>query len=72
MPAKPYNGHPSYNHWNAALWFANDEGLYRMALECKTGKDLLARCDDIGFFKTPDGVRLNERLCGHALRCLRS
>jgi hypothetical protein len=32
---------------------------------------LLERCDEIGFFKTQDGVRLNERLCAHALRCLR-
>ena len=67
---KKYNGHPSYNHWNVALWFANDYGLYRLAIQCKTGRELMERCDDIGFHKTPDGVRLNERLCGHALRCL--
>jgi hypothetical protein len=31
---KGYNGHPSYNYWNVALWVANDEGLYRLALDC--------------------------------------
>jgi len=69
--AKTYNGHPSWAHWNVALWFAGDEGLYRMALGCKTGKQLLELCNDIGFYKTPDGARLNERLCAHALQCLR-
>ena len=29
-----YNGHPSRNYWNVALWLANDEGLYRLAREC--------------------------------------
>jgi uncharacterized protein (DUF1810 family) len=29
-----YNGHKNYNHWNVSLWINNDEGLYRMALEC--------------------------------------
>lgn len=28
-----YNGHPSYNAWNVALWIANDEPLYRLALQ---------------------------------------
>jgi len=68
---KRYNGHPSYNHWNVALWFGNDEGLYRLAKSCRTGRELLEACDEMGFIKTPDDVRLNERLCGHALRCLR-
>jgi hypothetical protein len=27
-----YNGHKNWNHWNVALWIANDEGLYGMAM----------------------------------------
>lgn len=29
-----YNGHKNWNHWNVALWIGNDEGLYRLALDC--------------------------------------
>lgn len=29
-----YNGHKNWNHWNVSLWINNDEGLYRMALDC--------------------------------------
>jgi hypothetical protein len=29
-----YNGHPSWNYWNVSLWVGNDEGLYRLALDC--------------------------------------
>ena len=25
----PYNGHPSWAHWNCSLWAFNDEPLYR-------------------------------------------
>ena len=27
-----YNGHPSWNAWNVALWIGNDEPLYRAAV----------------------------------------
>lgn len=33
-----YNGHPSKNYWNVSLWINNDEGLYRLALECIKAK----------------------------------
>ena len=29
-----YNGHKNWNHWNVSLWINNDEGLYRLALNC--------------------------------------
>ena len=40
-----YNGHPSWNAWNVALWISNDEGTYRDAvrLSRNLGKDEAAR-----------------------------
>ena len=56
-----YQGHRSWNAWNVSLWIGNDEGLYRMALDCirrtKT-KSAAARAflRQIGEgSKTPDG-----------------
>jgi hypothetical protein len=70
MAAKPYNGHHCWNCWNVSLWIANDEGLYRAALECKRrphvetcrpiSVGLAARrfLDVVGEgAKTPDGAR---------------
>lgn len=34
MGSKPFNGHASWNAWNVSLWIGNDEGLYRLALDC--------------------------------------
>jgi len=34
MASKRFNGHRSWNTWNVSLWIGNDEGLYRMALDC--------------------------------------
>ena len=68
---KTYNGHPSWAHWNVALWFGNDEGLYRLARECRTGRELFDRCQELGFTKTADGATLTHRLCCHAVRCVR-
>lgn len=73
--AKGYNGHPSWAYWNVALWFGNDEGLYRMALDyirqCKTRKEaaeaLVAALADAGFTHTPDGARYSVSAVRHAL-----
>jgi hypothetical protein len=59
-----YNGHKNWNHWNVSLWIGNDEGLYRMALDCIrqcSTKDVAAEAfvetlADSGITKTPDGA----------------
>lgn len=67
-----YNGHPNWAQWNVSLWIGNDEGLYRLALDCirrsKT-KDAAARLfiDEVGTDKTPDGARYSFTAVRHAL-----
>jgi hypothetical protein len=76
-----YNGHHCWNCWNVALWIGNDEGLYRLALECKrrivqhTGKApslniavtrFLNGCDK----RTPDGAKYTRTAVKHALEGL--
>lgn len=61
-----YNGHPSWRHWNAALWFGNDEGLYNLARESKSGAELWATLQECGYTKTADGCELNLRLVQYA------
>lgn len=60
-----YNGHRSWNAWNVSLWIANDEGLYRLALDCldrtnRNGRGNRAATEDfisqVGTDKTPDGA----------------
>lgn len=59
-----YEGHRNWNHWNVALWLANDEGLYRLALqlrrECHTvtraAECMLSELHSGGLHKTPDGA----------------
>jgi hypothetical protein len=65
---KPYNGHRSWNAWNVSLWIGNDEGMYRLAMECLriAGEDNMDRAirkaarifrREVGAGKTPDGAR---------------
>ena len=73
MPAKPYNGHRSWNAWNVALWIGNDEGLYREALRCT--RVALTRDHAARMFlrvigdnaRTPDGARYNLTCVREAL-----
>jgi hypothetical protein len=55
-----FNGHRNWNHWNVALWIANDEGLYGEALSAVRNhptKDAAARSLLSTFDKqTPDGA----------------
>ena len=55
-----FNGHKNWNHWNVSLWINNDEGLYRLAMNCiastnnreEAAEKMLERLDE----KTPDGA----------------
>ena len=38
---KEYNGHPSYEHWNATLVLTNTETLYGIARSARSGAELL-------------------------------
>lgn len=55
-----YNGHKNWNHWNVALWINNDEGLYRLAMNCiaSTGNRDEAASKMLEYLgeKTPDGA----------------
>ena len=60
-----YNGHKNWNHWSVSLWINNDEGLYRMALNCvkrypkareSAARHMLTRLADDDIVKTPDGA----------------
>lgn len=64
-----YNGHPSYAHWNAALWVGNEEWLYRAVSRMR--KDDAVAYIMQHFPKTPDGVRMTKTLAAYAWRSLR-
>lgn len=72
---KTYNGHPSWNAWNIALWIANNEGLYRFALDCldrHKGRKIPAAQEFLEAMdspKTPDGApwtvtNIARAMCG--------
>lgn len=58
------NGHENWSHGNVSWWINNDEGLYRMAMDCvrySSSKDAAARAflnelEECGLAHTPDGV----------------
>lgn len=55
-----YNGWANYETWNVALWISNDEGLYRLARECKTYPELMEKLREAGMTETPDEVAFND------------
>lgn len=64
LPNPKYQGHPSYNHWNVALWVGNDEGLYQMARDTRKSEFKRELVELMP--KTPDGVRVTQKLAGYA------
>lgn len=74
MPrAGEYQGHHCWNCWNVALWIANDEPLYRLALDCKRNRTKqglgAARLfqELVGDTHTPDGARYTHKAVEAAL-----
>ena len=73
-----YNGHKNWNYWNVALWIGNDEGMYRLALDCirqnkgrgglnAAARDFVQAMHDGGNDKTPDGARYTQSAVRAAL-----
>lgn len=58
------NRHENSSHENVSWWISNDEGLYRMAMDCirySSSKDAAARAflnelEECGLLHTPDGA----------------
>jgi hypothetical protein len=69
-----YNGHPSWNCWNVALWIGTDEYLYRNAAEALGTTHTLKHATNVFFGltgvegrKTPDGGVFNFTATQRAL-----
>lgn len=68
----PYQGHPSWQAWNVSLWIANDEPLYRLAVDCLGGSQTIkeaavAFIDNLGMHSTPDGAEYDLKSVKYAL-----
>jgi len=70
MASKPYNGHPSYEHWNASLWVNNDEGLYNLCRDAHSAEDAAATLLEV-YPVTGDGVELTTTLAEYAAKTAR-
>ena len=60
MTDTTFNGWSSWNAWNVALWFGNDETLYKMMTDAiKQNPDLsvaAAKLQSLVGYDTPDGA----------------
>jgi hypothetical protein len=73
MSDKSYLGHRNWNHWNVALWIANDEPLYRRAVALKRvhgSKGAAIRLMTELPEQTPDGARYSLSALTAAVRGL--
>ena len=71
-----YNGHKNWNYWNVALWIANDESLYRLALGCMDKyKNIRYAVEAFMLYlpetHTPDGAKYNKSNVTAALKTLK-
>jgi hypothetical protein len=71
---KEFNGHPSWNCWNVALWLSSDEAMYRAAVEALHSTHTLKHATNVFFgmtglegWKTPDGGVFNKTATQRAL-----
>ena len=62
MTNQTYNGHPSWEHWNASLWASNDYDLYNLFTSIDLN-DLLHNMDG---YTTPDGCVVTGDLIAYA------
>lgn len=69
-----YQGHRSWNAWNVSLYIANEEHLYRIAVEELRGSYTIAQATsrffsrtNLLYTKTPDGAVYNTRCVREAL-----
>jgi hypothetical protein len=74
--SQPYQGHPSWQAWNVSLWIANDEPIYRLAMDClarnkKIQDAAIAFIDELGMAKTPDGAEYDLKSVKYALKRLK-
>ena len=54
------NGWTNWETWNVALWMGNDEGLYRMSLDCGNYETFTSTLADEGITHTPDGASYTD------------
>lgn len=71
-----YNGHRNWDYWNVSLWIANEEPLYRLALDCmKRSRTLTGAANlfisRLGKIATPDGAEYTMPRVRSALAQLR-